>query len=126
MESLHQEGKRRLRQGELLPARRAMARALEQGEESWELHSDYGEILTLCGDYEEALEQFQNALALAPGQDDVLYRLSMIHLVRGDFAQGWPLYRHRPNPWSAYPRPQWDGARLPTGTILLCDDLGLG
>ncbi|MDQ0504134.1 tetratricopeptide repeat protein [Xanthobacter agilis] len=89
------------------------------------VHSDRMEI-------EEAIRLARRAIALDPGMAGAHFELAEGLLLNGRFAEGWEEYEWRfrlPNvapPLPQTDRPQWDGAPLPGGTVLLIADQGFG
>jgi tetratricopeptide (TPR) repeat protein len=62
---------------------------------------------------------------------DIEWGLALIHLARGDFASGWPLYEARltksfDSPRRAYGLPAWQGEPLQEGALLVMAEQGLG
>jgi tetratricopeptide (TPR) repeat protein len=60
------------------------------------------------------------------------YNLACAHLLKGDWAAGWPGYEHRfetTRPFARPPvtdRPRWNGAPMPDATLLVHFEQGLG
>ena len=81
----------------------------------------------------EALDSYDQAIALEPDSAEALWNKSLTLLLIGDFDQGWPLYEHR---WDnktlglkkrIVPQPLWLGVESLNGkTILLHAEQGLG
>jgi tetratricopeptide (TPR) repeat protein len=64
-------------------------------------------------------------------QTEIEWGLALIHLARGDFTKGWPLYEARlvktfDSPRRAYRLPQWRGEPLQEGALLVMAEQGLG
>lgn len=89
-----------------------------------------GNVLRLQGKVREARVRYQRALQLQPESVDARWNLSLLDLLEGDYAAGWPLYetRHeRPTPnLRRFPKPQWKGEPLGGARILLHAEQGLG
>ena len=81
---------------------------------------------------DEAVHCARTALALDPMRAGAHMALAEALLSRGDLAEGWREYEWRFRlPGAAAPlpptdRPQWDGAPMPDGTLLLVADQGSG
>jgi Tfp pilus assembly protein PilF len=81
---------------------------------------------------DECIAYARRALALDPSTPTPHFQLAEALLLRGDFAEGWREYEWRyRTPGAAAPlpptnRPQWDGAPLASGTLLLIADQGFG
>jgi Flp pilus assembly protein TadD len=58
------------------------------------------------------------------------WNLALIHLSRGDYERGWPLYESRPTRARArrrsYGFPEWQGTSAPAGSLLVIAEQGLG
>ena len=74
----------------------------------------------------------RRALVIDPAAPGPHFQLAEALLLRGEFADGWKEYEWRYRIAGAPPllppnnRPQWDGAPLPDGTLLLIADQGFG
>jgi Flp pilus assembly protein TadD len=81
---------------------------------------------------DESIACARRALAVDPTIPGPHFQLAESLLLRGEFAEGWHEYQWRfriggaAQPLPANDRPQWDGAALPGGTILLVADQGFG
>ncbi|HMA30452.1 MAG TPA: tetratricopeptide repeat protein [Casimicrobiaceae bacterium] len=85
-------------------------------------------------DPDTAIERFQRALRLAPGDPVAEGNLAHALLYAGDYARGWRQYEsrgmgllsatplRRPTEWG----PPWDGRHLERGTLLLYGEGGFG
>jgi tetratricopeptide (TPR) repeat protein len=79
---------------------------------------------------DEALECYDRAIAINPQYAEAHWNRSLVWLLQGDFARGWPEYEWR---WTQpgfarrhTSRPLWDGSELDGRTILLHAEQGLG
>jgi tetratricopeptide (TPR) repeat protein len=95
-----------------------------------EAHNNLGNALRYQGKLDEALASFERALQAQPDFADGHWNRSLIWLLQGNFAQGWPAYEWR---WRckqlvprAFQQPRWDGSPLGGRTILLHWEQGLG
>jgi tetratricopeptide (TPR) repeat protein len=98
-----------------------------------EIHNNRGIVLKDLQRLDEAQASYDEALRLQPDYIDPKWNLSLLHLLRGDFAAGWPPYEWR---WQRdthkhllrdLGKPRWTGAESLQGkTILLHPEQGLG
>lgn len=77
-----------------------------------------------------AMAAYDHALFLKPDHQDAHWNRSLLLLLLGDFARGWPEYEWR---WLRFPdqrrvltQPMWDGFDLTGKTILLHAEQGVG
>ena len=84
------------------------------------------------GKLDEAVTCYRRALQINPDCADAYFHLSLVQLLRGDFASGWPLYEWR---WrsldcrtdeKAYSQPRWTGEKLASGQLLIWGEQGIG
>jgi tetratricopeptide (TPR) repeat protein len=103
-------------------------RALELKPDSVEAYNNLGNALKDQGELEKAAACWRRALELKPDHAAVHYNQSLVLLMKGDFAHGWPEYqwRWRTKPWHRFSQPLWDGRPLEGRTILLYAEHGLG
>ncbi len=98
--------------------------------DSSEAEFNIGNVLRLQGNLSEARAQYQKALKLQPDNIDARWNRSLLDLLEGDYAVGWPLYesrQQRPTPnLRRFPEPQWKGEPLDGARILLHAEQGLG
>jgi tetratricopeptide (TPR) repeat protein len=106
----------------------AAAEALRRGDP--ELHDLRGAALQELGRLEEAVAEFERALALEPGFARAEFHRALALLLAGDFARGWEGYElRRADPaHGARPArlPPWDGAPLAARSLLVTREQGLG
>jgi tetratricopeptide (TPR) repeat protein len=94
--------------------------------------NDLGNTLRELGRHREALEAYGQALALDPDLAQAHFSRSFVLLLLGDYAAGWREYDWRWRlpafnaPVRRFSQPVWDGRALPTGTVLLHAEQGLG
>jgi hypothetical protein len=114
-----------------------MEDALAEYEEALRLRPDFAEAVNNLGNtlrdlgrLDEAQAQFDRALSLKTDYIDAHWNRSLLWLLRGDFARGWPEYEWRWGlrslPRRPFPQPKWDGGPLGGKTILLHAEQGLG
>jgi len=103
------------------------------------LRADYGRafvslgnILLECARHVEAQQAYEQAVALLPDDAAARWNLGLVHLVRGDLAQGFELFESRLQLAQArrlYPdfgAPLWRGEPLAGRRILLYAEQGMG
>jgi tetratricopeptide (TPR) repeat protein len=111
--------------------------AMEHAQRAAELNPNLAEALAnvaalyqVMGKLDEALESNRKAIAVNPRFAGAYWNLGLIHLLRGNFAEGWPLYEWRlrvPQLQApGYPLKRWDGSSLQGKRILLGMEQGLG
>ncbi len=89
-----------------------------------------GVALRERGDLRDSLAAFQHVIALTPDHVTAHTDRAQIHLMLGEFAEGWEEFEWRwklaelkpPN----YRQPRWTGEDLPDGTILIWPEQGFG
>lgn len=110
----------------------AYDRALALRADFVEAHNNRGNVLKSLGRTDEAMASFDRALALRPGHVSAQWNKSLVALLTGDFATGWPLYERR---WQrmalrhhvrSFAQPRWNGEALDGKTILIYHEQGLG
>jgi FkbM family methyltransferase len=118
------------RQGRLEEAKASYEEALRRRPDFAEAVNNLGNTLRDLGRLDEAEARFEQAIALKPDYVDAHWNRSLLWLLRGDFARGWPEYewrwRLRTFPAMDFPQPRWDGGPLEGKTILLHAEQGLG
>ena len=110
----------------------AVDRALALNPRLVEAHSNRGCVLQALNRLEEAQASFERAIALNPGHAPAQFNKGLIHLLSGNFADGWRQYEWR---WQADSRefmrdfevPLWLGqVPLAGKTLLIHAEQGLG
>lgn len=110
----------------------AFRRAIVQAPDYAEAHNNLGTALLDLGRIDEAAASYDRALAISPDYPDAHFNTGLIHLTRGDFATGWPLYEWRkrkthPVGNRSFAAPLWLGEPSLEGrTILVHHEQGLG
>ncbi|MDP1672632.1 MAG: tetratricopeptide repeat protein, partial [Burkholderiales bacterium] len=89
-----------------------------------------GNALLELGQPEEALAAHRRALKLEPDSVTARYNISLIHLMRWRFREGWEDFEQRLNinrfkAWRSC-EPRWNGRALQGRTILIMREQGLG
>jgi Flp pilus assembly protein TadD len=94
--------------------------------------NDLGNTLRELGRHDEALAAYGRALALNPQLAQAHFSRAFVHLLLGEYAQGWKEYEWRWRipafnaPARRFVQPIWDGGALPGGRVLLHAEQGLG
>jgi Flp pilus assembly protein TadD len=111
----------------------AGARAVELAPQSALALNNYALALKEAQRWDEAVQLTQAACAHAPGDPAMRSNLAMLHLVRGEYAHGWPAHEAR---WQGsrelggnrpvMPAPQWQGEPLTSKTLLVWGEQGMG
>ena len=98
--------------------------------DSHRAHNGLGSALGLVGRFEEALTCYERAIRLAPDVATAHLNRSLVWLMHGDYARGWPEYDWRLQEKAYSPRSlpgaRWRGEPLVGRTILLHAEQGLG
>lgn len=81
--------------GKLEQALDSFNQALGLNKENPETLNNKGLLLVDMHRFDEALACYQQAINLAPEIDEVYWNQSHLHLLLGDYKQGWPLYEYR-------------------------------
>lgn len=95
-----------------------------------DLHVTLGSALFAQGRVGEAVAAYEHAKALRPDYPDALFHLGLIHLMRGDYREGWQGFEQRyrrASRKSVRPcTPAWDGGSLAGRNLLVMREQGLG
>jgi len=96
-------------------------------------HTNVGIVLKTLGRFDEAAASFGRALWHKPDDPAASFELAFLHLTRGEFAAGWPLYEARFRvpalaiPPRRFDAPRWNGTAAIEGkTLLVHAEQGLG
>jgi len=115
-----------------LPERAAACfeRVIELDSEYVEAHRGLGGALQDLGDYDAARACFERALAIQPDHHEARLSKAFLHLLCGEFREGWRDYVARfgtaESPLRPFPFPDWDGGSLEGKTLLVYAEQGLG
>jgi tetratricopeptide (TPR) repeat protein len=107
-------------------------RAVAGNEFDQHSHSNLSVVHYARGEPVEAVAAAERALALDPSLPGAHFGLAEALLLQGEFARGWEEYEWRfrlPGIPALMPHtglPQWDGAPIPDGRLLLIADQGFG
>lgn len=100
---------------------------------SADTHTNVGIVLKTLDRFDEAAASFGRALWHQPDDPAASFELAFLHLTRGDFAAGWPLYEARFRvpalaiPARRFDAARWNGAAAIAGkTLLVHAEQGLG
>ncbi len=104
--------------------------ALQVNPGNHEAFNNLGNALKDLGRFGEALAAYAEAQRIAPHHPDAHWNESMVRLLLGDFAAGWPKFEWRWQARGTQPHgltvPLWCGDRLAGKTILIHCEQGFG
>jgi tetratricopeptide (TPR) repeat protein len=126
--------------GKAYLAKLDLTRAIDAGEQGLRIEPDNPMLLANQGLRLREAQRWDDAEALslkahrlAPASSSYSWNLAMIHLLRGDYAKGWPEHEAR---WDGskelkgrrpvLPKPRWQGEPLRGKTLLLWGEQGMG
>ena len=120
-----------LAQEQFAPAEAAFRDALALGPDVAATHHRLGNLLQATGRWDEAEPHYVAALRLEPGLWRARLDLAHLHLGRGDFARGWPLFEARRNLGDEHIRPpplagEWQGEPVRGKRVLVWPEQGFG
>ena len=111
----------------------ACDRALQLRPAYPEAHNNRGFVLHDLRHWDEALASYQRSIDARPDYAEPRWNMSLLHLLRGDYARGWDLFEWR---WKtediapqfrAFAQPLWLGSEDIAGkTVLVHAEQGLG
>lgn len=110
----------------------AYRRAVELKPDYANAYHNLGKLLGEQGRLDEAIAASRRAVTLDPAHALAKMSLGMMHLLTGDFEQGWPLYEARwdkddfTSPKRNFSQPMWDGRPLLGGRVLIHAEQGFG
>jgi tetratricopeptide (TPR) repeat protein len=117
-------------QGQLPQAEDAYRKALQFRPKHAQALSNLGSLYKSQGKLEEALSCCEAALQCQPDLTEAHFNRSLIWLLQGDFARGWPEYEWRSGArriqQRAPARSRWQGEPVAGGSVLLVAEQGLG
>lgn len=122
------------RQGKHQEALTSCRKALEI-KRTPEFLNNLGTLLKDEGNYGQAESCYRQAIELKPDYVEAHFNLALIHLVWGDFRQGWNEYEWRYHPGRnvndrvklpALRQPMWQGEALAGKTLLIYPEQGFG
>ena len=95
-----------------------------------ELLNNLGIVLQDLGRLDEAIAKYDAAIARKPDFALARWHRALVHLLRHDFARGWPDYELRllsaDLPQRTARHPRWDGGALGAVSLLVYAEQGLG
>jgi tetratricopeptide (TPR) repeat protein len=116
--------------GRLEEALAATREALRLQPDYAEAHCNLANIYRDRGEHDAASKHYDEAVRIRPPYASAHFNRSMLWLLQGDFARGWPEYEWR---WQhpgmlrrSFAPPQWTGVPLEGRTILLHAEQGHG
>ncbi|EIN00886.1 hypothetical protein WQE_13451 [Paraburkholderia hospita] len=112
----------------------AARRAVEIDPNSAVAHSNLAQALKEAQRWDDALTHAATACELAPDNASLCTGLGVLHLLRGNYAEGWPAHEARWNDPASmltngrppFGRPQWRGESLKGKTLLVWGEQGMG
>jgi len=122
------------RQGKLDEAVGCYQEAVRLKPDYAEAHGNLGNTRVQQGRFDEAQACYDQALRLDAGHKETHFNQSLLWLLLGKWAEGWPEYEWRWQtksfPRYAFSQPRWDGSPSPSPlarpTVLLLAEQGLG
>jgi tetratricopeptide (TPR) repeat protein len=117
--------------GDVENADRALTRAMVLEPSLSAAWTNHGNILKRRGALDRAACQYRRGTLTAPDDPTPQLNIGVLDLLRGRFATGWPLYRHRRAFLSGDPAgfapgaPEWDGGIL-SGPLMVIAEQGIG
>lgn len=106
-------------------------RAIALSPGSYQAAVNRGRALHELGRFAEAIAAYDSAIAIDPGAAPAHAQKALSLLLTGDFAAGWDEYEWRGEgrdlaARARYAAPEWDGAPLAGGTLLVHAEQGFG
>lgn len=95
-------------------------------------HANRGSVLIFLGRMDEALVSLDRSIALDPKYADAYANRGILHLLTGNFAQGWTDREWRgrkkvePVKLRGHAQPQWQGQDIAGKTLFIHSEQGLG
>lgn len=116
--------------GDFADADRLLHDAVRLTPDSFSAQVNLGNHLVFQQRYEEAEVAYLRAMALNPGDADLLFRLSVPVLAQGRWDAGLPLYERRSDrattPLRGLSFPEWDGSPLNGRSVMVWREQGYG
>ncbi|MEM6638959.1 MAG: polysaccharide pyruvyl transferase family protein [Pseudomonadota bacterium] len=121
-------------EGRISEATKAYRTALTLDATSYLARTNLATLLLECGDSEPAIALIDGALTERPLDYRMRHKRASVDLWQGRFEDGWRAYEQRfcsadfceNSPLFNAPWPEWNGAPLPDGTLLVTREQGLG
>jgi tetratricopeptide (TPR) repeat protein len=112
----------------------AAMRAVELDPRSALAHGNLSQALKELRRWDDALAHASNACELAPDNASLRTALAVLHLLRGNYVEGWPAHEARWNDPASmltsgrpvFGKPQWRGEPLAGKTLLVWGEQGMG
>ena len=95
VEALFAVGYKHQEDGQYLKAIGAYQEAIRRDPRHVSAHNNLGNCFRSIGEYEIALQCFDNSLALEPGKSSARLNKSLALLALNRYAEAWEMYRHR-------------------------------
>ncbi|MPW16351.1 tetratricopeptide repeat protein [Paraburkholderia sp. CNPSo 3157] len=112
----------------------AAMRAVELDPRSALAHGNLAQALKESRRWDDALAHAKKACELAPDNASLRTALAVLHLLRGNYVEGWPAHEARWNDPASmltsgrpvFGKPQWRGEPLAGKTLLVWGEQGMG
>ncbi len=116
--------------GDLAEAYDCCRRALDERPGDPDIMTNLAIVLQFSGRHDEALAEYERAIAIAPDHVGARFNRSLLFLLQGDYPRGWTEYEGRWKLLEAkkprFAQPEWQGEDLDGKTILLHSEQGFG
>ncbi|MBF0186865.1 MAG: tetratricopeptide repeat protein [Magnetococcales bacterium] len=128
----HAQGRLAQRRGDSSSAVHHFGRAHQLNPDSLSTRNDLGAALVDLGRFDDALSHYNAVLDHNPKHASALANRAVLHLLQGDYQQGWEDYEWRwlTEPFKkirrSFPYPLWDGSNPAGKKILLITEQGDG
>lgn len=107
-----------------------LKQAIERSPATAGLHYNLGNLYWRTARLDAAAACYETALRLDPTAEQAALNLGNVRLAQGRFAEGWPLYEHRPERRDAVVNrldlPEWRGEPLEGKRLLVWSEQGFG
>ncbi len=122
-----------MEEGRLDEAVECYQKALEIKPDYIDAHDNLGKTFRDQGMLDQAMSCYERSLQLDPDNAETIFDLATVHLLRGNFTEGWAGYESRlkRKKWrSVYPfrleMPRWDGAPFAGKRLFVHSEQGFG
>ena len=117
--------------GQLDKALNSLRRVTSLNPANLEAMINTGDVLNRMSRFDDAIDAFRSALNSFPSDPMLQTDLSFVLLLKGEYAEAWPLYESRlkipgTSTDKRFAKPLWDGRPMPGKPILLHWEQGLG
>lgn len=119
--------------GDLKQAELSFRKAIGFNEEFAQCWGNLGNVLRDQGDVSQAKVCFEKVIQLDPDCPDAFFDQSFLHLIEGNYVEGWKNYEYRlkMEGWAEIPlnplnKPRWDGESIEGLKVYICYEIGFG